>query len=352
MSFEDGWSAVNLDMPARIPRVEFDAERHWDLVKAVTGIDVAFDSPEQIKQEACHAFMRAWNYDILLTSLIGHGELGAMQTSMGHSEYAAGGVDYNTNIYCPFKEPEEAFTLDIWETYGAKDKKELVNRFNGHYRYMCETFPDLVCMTGTYTTLFSGLIAIFGWEMLLTAGGLDPVKFGEVANRYANWMQQYYDALAESEAKVIYSHDDIVWTTGAVFHPEWYRKYIFPNYKKFYAPLIESGKKVIFVADGNYTEFIDDIAMTGVSGFFFEPLTDLKYIVEHYGQTHIIIGNVDTRILLMGTKKDIRQEVERCISLGKKCPGYFMGVTNMIPANTPVENAIYYNEVYEELNHR
>ena len=125
-----------------------------------------------------------------------------------------------------------------------------------------------------------------------------------------------------------------------------------PNYRKLYAPLIESGKKVIFVSDGNYTEFIDDIAATGISGFFFEPLTDLEYITEHYGQTHIIIGNADTRILLMGTREDIRREVERCIELGRSCPGYFMSVTNMIPANTPVENALYYNEVYEELSHR
>ena len=87
-------------------------------------------------------------------------------------------------------------------------------------------------------------------------------------------------------------------------------------------------------------------------GFFFEPLTDLKYIVEHYGQTHIIIGNADTRILLMGTKRDIRREVERCMKQGKRCPGFFMSVTNMIPANTPVENALYYNEVYEELSRR
>jgi uroporphyrinogen-III decarboxylase len=106
------------------------------------------------------------------------------------------------------------------------------------------------------------------------------------------------------------------------------------------------------VSDGNYTEFVDDIATTGVSGFFFEPLTDLKYIVEHYGQTHVIIGNVDTRVLLMGTKDEIRQEVERCMALGKICPGYFIGITNMIPFNTPVENALYYNEVYEALSRR
>jgi uroporphyrinogen-III decarboxylase len=188
--------------------------------------------------------------------------------------------------------------------------------------------------------------------MLLVAGGIDPIRFGEVANRYARWMQQYYDAIAESEAPIVYSHDDIVWTAGAIFHPEWYRKYIFPNLKKLYEPLVESGKKVIFISDGNYTEFIDDVVSTGAKGFFFEPLTDLKYIVEHYGQTHIIIGNVDTRILLMGTKEDIRQEVNRCMDLGKKCPGYFIGVTNMIPSNTPIENALYYNELYESLSRR
>jgi len=352
MSYSDGWAAVNLEMPPRVPRVEFDAERHWDLVKAVTGIEVDIDSPGQIKHEASCAFIRAWDYDIRLTSLIGHGELSAKCTSMGHSEYAAGGVDYNANIYCPFKEPEEVFALDLWETYGTKDKKELIQRFNQNYRSQCETFPDLVNMTGTYVTLFSGLIAILGWDMLLTAGGIDQDRFGAVANRYADWMQQFYDALAESETPVVYSHDDIVWTTGAVFHPDWYRKYIFPNYRKFYEPLLDSGKKVIFVADGNYTEFVDDIAATGVSGFFFEPLTDLKYIVERYGQTHIIIGNVDTRLLLMGTREEIRQEVERCMALGKNCPGYFIGVTNMIPANTPIESALYYNEVYEELSRR
>ena len=352
MSYEDGWAAANMEMPSRVPRVEFDAEGHWALVKAVTGIPVDFDSPAETKQEASRAFIKAWNYDIRLTPLIGHGELEAKRTSMGHSEYAPGGVDYDTNIYCPFKDPEEVFALDFMETYGTKDKSALTQRFNEHYRSQCQMFPDTVSMTGTYTTLFSGLIAIFGWDMLLMAGGVDPVRFGEVANRYARWMQPYYDALAESETTLVYSHDDIVWTSGAVFHPDWYRKYIFPNYKKLYAPLVESGKKVIFVSDGDYTEFIDDVAATGAGGFFFEPLTDLKYITEHYGQTHIIIGNADTRILLMGTKEDIRQEVKRCMDLGRHCPGFFMSVTNMIPSNTPVENALYYNEVYEELSRR
>jgi len=352
MTDTDGWAAVNLEMPPRVPRMEFDAERHWGLVEAVTGMEVRIDSSDELKARASAAFIRAWHYDMRFGCLIGHSELGEIRTNMGHSEYAAGGTDYDDNVYCPFSDVEEVLSFDPRESLGPRDGEEITRRFNRHYESECGAFPDLVNMTGTYITLFSGLIGIFGWEMLLTAGGVDPKRLGEVANRYASWMQQYYDALAQSETPVVYSHDDIVWTTGAVFRPDWYREYIFPNYKKLYAPLIERGKKVIFIADGNYTEFVDDIAATGVAGFFFEPLTDLEYIVEHYGQTHIIIGNADTRVLLRGRKPEIRAEVERCMSLGKSCPGYFIGVTNMIPANTPIESALYYNEVYEELRER
>ena len=79
---------------------------------------------------------------------------------------------------------------------------------------------------------------------------------------------------------------------------------------------------------------------------------DMKYIVEKYGETHAFISNSDTRVLWIGTKDDIYQEVKRCMDIGKKCPGFFMAVGNHIPANTPVENALFYNEVYQDLRKR
>jgi uroporphyrinogen-III decarboxylase len=187
------------------------------------------------------------------------------------------------------------------------------------------------------------------WDLLLTAGGIDPDGLGRVAASYARWMQQYYDAIADSEVEVVYSHDDLVWTRGPVFHPDWYRKYIFPHYVNYYAPSLAKGKKVLFVSDGNYQELALDIAKTGVSGFFFEPLTDLKFMVEHFGKTHVLIGNADTRKLLFGSKQDIRNEVQRCYDTAKDCPGWFMGVTNMIPHNTPIEAALYYDKCVREM---
>ena len=178
------------------------------------------------------------------------------------------------------------------------------------------------------------------------------MRFGELTNRYASWMQQYYDALGAADVPVVMVHDDIVWTSGPIFNPAWYREYVFPNYRRYFAPLLASGKKILYTSDGDYTAFIDDIAGCGVHGFALEPLTDMAYIAEKYGKTHVFIGNADTRILLSGSKEEIRAEVERCMKIGKGCPGFFMAVGNHIPPNTPVESCLYYNEVYEETSRR
>jgi hypothetical protein len=352
MSYKDGWAAINLEKPKRIPRTEYSAEMHWDLIKAVTGIEVGVQSSKETRKRAAAAFMKAWNYDFFWSAIISEEIFGEWATDMGHAEYMADGEDRRDTIVCPYKDVEKVLNFDYWEKLGVKDRQELTRQFETHYQANILAHPDGVNMTGIDTTLISGFILQFGWDMLLLAAGTDPLRFGDLANRYAAWMQQYFDALAESDIPLVMVHDDIVWSSGAVFRPAWYRQYVFPNYKKYFAPLLDSGKKIIFCSDGNFNAFIDDIAATGVHGFVFEPLTSLEYIVEKYGQTHVIIGNADTGILLRGTRTQIRAEVERCMALGRNCPGFFMAVGNHIPPNTPVENCLYYNQFYEELCRR
>lgn len=352
MSYQDGFAALNLIMPDRIPRTEYSVEAHWDLIKAVTGLNVNIHSSSHEKIVAGNAFRKAWNYDVIWSVLIHSQVFDGKCTKMGHATYSAGGADYDNCQYCLYSDPNDALKFDPWEMYGSKDPAVLIRNFNEHYDKSCHSYKDAVNMTGIYVTMMSGLIEIFGWNMLLLIAGLDPTGFGEVSDKYASWIRQYFNALAECNAPVVMVHDDIVWTLGAFIHPDWYRKYIFPNYKKLLQPLIESGKKILFTSDGNYTEFIDDLADCGFNGFVLEPLTDMKYIAEKYGKTHSFIGNVDTRILLSGTKENIYNEVKRCVDIGKNCPGFIMAVGNHIPANTPVENALYYNEVYEKLSKR
>lgn len=348
MSFEDGWAALNLDMPPRVPRTEFSAESyHWPLIAAVTGLQVNEQSPAEQRAEATRAFVEAWNYDFSWSTLVDRSYLGPYATSMGHAAYAEGGTDMAQPGRPSFNSPEEVLAFDPVVGLPSYDHNELVRQFNDHYAGNCARFPTTVNMTGTYITVVSGLIDLLGWDLLLLSAGTDPVAFGEFVGRYVTWMRQFYLALAECDSPVVMMHDDITWTSGPFVHPDWYRTYVFPGYRTLLNPVREAGKKIAYTSDGDFTEFIDDIVESGVHGFVMEPLTDMAAIAERYSTTHFFIGNADTRILLSGSPDEIEAEVERCMSIGKRCPGYFMAVGNHIPANTPVESALHYNRCYE-----
>ena len=342
MSYSHGMAALNLEMPPRVPRTEYSAQTHWQLVKAVTGV-------KEQSWEAQKAFIKAWNYDLYWNTLIFGDEFGDKRTKMGHAVYTAQGTDFDKETSALFSDPEEVYAFDFDENLGIRDKSELIQRFDMDYHNLCRELPDTVNMTGIYISCMSGLIDLLGWEMLLAAAA-DHDAFGDFIARYVKWITPYFEALGESVAPVVMIHDDIVWTSGPFLHPDWYRKFLFPQYKTLFNCLSE--KKLLFTSDGDFTMFIDDVAQCGVNCFVLEPMTDMGYIAEKYGKTHAFVGNADTRVLLSGNKDDIYNEVKRCMDIGKKCPGFFMAVGNHIPANTPVDNALYYNEAYEKLSVR
>jgi hypothetical protein len=352
MSYADGWAALNLQMPPRVPRTEYSVDGHWDLIAAVTGRPVALASTEQEKRSAQHEFFRRWSFDLFWSTLIGGDDLGTWRTRMGHAEYAAGGVDYSRETGSPFTSVDQVLDFDPQACLPAVDAAATTRRFEEHYRAQAADYGDAVRMTGIYTTCVSGLIDLLGWDWLLLAAGTDPQRFGRLTLRYNRWVRRFFEALAAADVPVVMIHDDIVWSSGPFINPSWYRECVFPAYREHFGLLRESGKKVLYTSDADYTMFVDDIAACGVHGFVMEPMTDMAYVARRYGKTHAFIGNADTRVLLSGSKEEIRTEVERCMAIGKACPGFFMAVGNHIPANTPVENARYYNECYEKLSRR
>ncbi len=353
MSYDIGTAAINLEMPERIPRTEYSAELYFDLMKEVTGIDVNPDSPDDVRLRAEKAFREAWKYDFRWNTLIGADyAFKGKSTKMGHASFTQGGIDYAGEVTSSFTDPLDVLKFDPYEAFGEIDKSAEKKAFEKNYAYQCHNFPEEVNMTGIYVTCVSGLIDLFGWDMLLLAAGTDSKSFGQMTNRYSKWVGRYFSALADSDVPVVMVHDDLVWSSGPFIHPSWYREFVFPNIKRNIAPLKEAGKKVMFTSDGNFDEFIDDIAGCGVDGFILEPLTDMAAIADKYGKTHVIIGNADTRIIMFGSKDEIEAEVKRCMDIGRGCPGFFMAVGNHISPGSSIENLLFYNECYEKQSKR
>ncbi|GAH04234.1 unnamed protein product, partial [marine sediment metagenome] len=241
MSYERGWQAINLQMPDTIPHTEYCS--HPDLVEFITEIDPRIKENEKL---AWQKFYEMTDYDLLWFTNDGP-EWKGRTTSMGHAEFREGGTDFNTNISCPFKTPEEVLSFDAVEEFGLPDIKQRAVFFEEMFQKGQSENPTLVYPGGYYKTLFSACIHTFGWDMLLSSAPLDYERFDKVLESFFKISMANFEAWAQTNIKVFICHDDIVWTQGAVFHPDWYRKYIFPRYKKLWKPFKEKGSNYCFV---------------------------------------------------------------------------------------------------------
>ncbi|NJD02566.1 MAG: hypothetical protein FIA99_08220 [Ruminiclostridium sp.] len=347
MSYERGWSALNLEMTDRIPKTEF--VDHDEYIRKITGLDPR--NPEQITGIG-PSLANILDFDYIWSTYempIVKGRI----TSMGHAVWSDSTGNYQDNACCMFNDTEEVLDFDPVEEYGIPDKKDIVKSFKEYYeKGQNKDYPNSVFTGGRYNTIFSACIRTFGWEMFLSSVPYDYERFDRVLEGFYRITQAEVEAWIDVGIKVYNVHDDICWTAGPPFHPDWYRKYIFPRYKKMWAPLKDAGIKIIYTSDGTYTQFFDDIIAAGADGLVMEPTNPLQCFLEKYGKTKVAMGNIDCRILQFGSKKEIYQEVKRCADLGRNCPGYFFNVSNHIPNGIPIENIEYYFELIDKLGKR
>ncbi len=337
MSYSIGIQTIRLQGSPRLAHTEYCD--HYPLVRHVTGLDPIID-----REYAWSKFYENWDYDFLWNTNIGPlpWKARGRVTDMGHAEFMENGIDRRDPVTSPFKSAEEIYEFDAVEEYGLIDFFELINYYETLYQKSRNNFPDLVCTGGYYQTLISGAIESFGWDLLLEAAA-DKKRFDKVLEGFFQQTLHHVRAWAKTSIEVFIQHDDMVWSSGPFMNPAFYKQSIFPRYKKLWQVLHEAGKLVLFCSDGNFSLFIDDIAEAGADGFIFEPLTDLDLVIQKYGKTKVIIGsNVDCRTLTFGTTRDIKKEIDLTIPLAKECPGFIFAIGNHIPANIPVENALFY----------
>ncbi len=343
MSYERGWQAINLQMPDKIPHTEYISHRQF--IMKVTGLDPESDEG---RGKAGPALAKALDYD-LIWSTYGR-DWKTPNTDMGRAKFYETETPWHSEY--PFKTAEDVLAFDPLEAAEIPSLDELTEAVRRHCENGQRAYPEAVFPGGFYNTVFTWPIRTFGWELFLEAAVDDPDRFERILDGFTEISLLVSEAHVRAGVKVFISHDDIVWASGTVFSPEWMRRYVFPRHKKLWAPLREAGCKVLFCSDGNFDEYVDDLAAAGADGFIFEPLTDLQYICERYGKTHVIVGNIDSRILQFGTPEDIRAEVRRCTEFGRNCPGYFYAVGNHIPYVVPIPSVECYLEAIDEMGRR
>ncbi len=189
---------------------------------------------------------------------------------------------------------------------------------------------------GLYNTMFMWPLLTFGWELFLECC-LDP-RFERVMDEFAEINRWRFEAFARMPVNFVTCHDDIVNTRGPVCSPKWMHKYIFPRYEEYWSILRDAGKTVLFMVDGNVTEYANDVIACGARGIISEPYTDYRKIArEHDGENLFLAGEGDNRILTRNDPDEIDAMVKDMVETAKMSGGYMMCIGNHIPWNVTPE---------------
>jgi len=350
MGMKRAVEALRLHQVDRIPSME--VLDHPGIIRKMSGID-PFEDPLGAYLKALPLLDIDWVMDIPTQ---------ALRFAPGQSTIVGEDGVRRTEWGCAGSIWEEDYGFrDVEEVLAYRPLEDLEGRVRvvgGEYRKARIETPrrqralagDSVLVSGLYyTTLFQFGIMAFGWQNFLTAAALHPERFGVILDQFAEISVRNVTEWVRDDCPLFMFHDDLAIARGLVFPPEWYRREIFPRYERILEPARTAGKIIAFVSDGCFQELIPDLVALGIDGIMIDSSNDLEWVLRRYGEDHAVIGNIDTRILTLGTLEDIRAEVERCARLGRRYPGYFFKSSGDLPHNIPLENLEYYFQLKREL---
>lgn len=199
-----------------------------------------------------------------------------------------------------------------------------------------------------YGTLVTRAVLAFGWEPFLMASAIDPQRLGAILDRFGAASLAVAQGWAQTEGiELIVIHDDIAGTRGVLMRPEWYRTYVFPWYRRIFAAIHETGRKALYISDGNYLQVLDDLLETRVDGLYIESSSmDPEVLMRRAGRDKLYMLKSDSRIMDFGTAEEIYAELTKLKALHAEYPGIIMyrGGGNPPPGNAEAF-ARYYHEL-------
>ena len=179
----------------------------------------------------------------------------------------------------------------------------------------------------------------------------------EAIYTHPEWIEIFLEvemrkAIANIEEAVKHGADfilggyDLATSSGPIYNPEIFRKYLAPRYKKILEVSHKFGLPYIYRSDGNTSPFWDmwfeEIGFDGYAEIDASVGIDIGELKRKYGNKIILIGNVDcARTLVYGTKEEIENEVKQCIEKAAKGGRYILASSNSIHYNVPAKNFIY-----------
>ena len=180
------------------------------------------------------------------------------------------------------------------------------------------------------------------------AAALDPPGFARILDTFGAASLAVVSGWAQTEGvELVAVHDDLAATRGPILSPGFLREYCLPWYRRLFEAIHESGRKVLYVCDGNYLPFLDDLLAAEPDGLYIESSSmDPRELMSRAGRDRLYLLKTSNQNIDMGTPDDIRVELEQLRELHCDYPGICMyrGGGEPLPGNAEA-----FTRYYEEL---
>jgi len=190
---------------------------------------------------------------------------------------------------------------------------------------------------------------LMGEENLCIAFYDEPELIHDILNTISDTalrvFERVFDVVPIDELGV---HEDMAGKSGSLAGPVQIREFILPYYRKIWDECARHGAKLFTQdSDGNMNSVIDDFLDAGINVMFpFEPNAGMDMVKtrQKYGKRLAIKGGID-KFSLLGTKDDIKKELEYKICADTLKGGTAFALDHRIPNGVPIENYRYYVEL-------
>ena len=191
---------------------------------------------------------------------------------------------------------------------------------------------------GPMTTLWLWM----GYEAISYALYDDPALITELCKVSNEFFKEAARRSVDAGCVGVWVSEDLGDSTRGFVGLEHYRELLLPPFAELVDCVVDLGVPALLHSCGRITDYLDDLAQTGISAI--HPLQrtagmDLAEVKEGYGDRFCIIGNIDSsRTLPYGTPEEVAAEVREAIDIAAPGGGYVLASDHSLHDGIPVEN--------------
>ena len=267
-------------------------------------------------------------------------------------EYLAAGV-YRDEWGTTYQKDEASWPIDAPIGYPIKTRADLTC-----YRPPDPTLPGRTVeieaardMENEHIALLGGVQGplttawlLVGYEGISYALYDDPDLITEVFEISNDFFKEAARQCVEAGCVAIWVSEDLGSSSGGFFTPDQYRRYLLPPFAELVEYVGSLHVPVLLHSCGCITEYLEDLAQTGISAI--HPLQrtagmNLRETKELYGDRWCVIGNIDSsRTLPFGTPEEVAAEVREAIDIAGPGGGYILASDHSLHDGIPVDNIV------------